>query len=231
LLLALLAGGDMGFPRARLQTTKDAVNRRLLTAGQEGRYAPEAWVRPATMDAAAATVSGIAAFGTAGSWVVTRLKGVTRTTVFGQVEFVGTNLGATTARFVVAVCVYAEDARGVEVVEVARASAFILPAVSSEIVRADLDRPITLNAGGLYAIAVFVENAGAGAGFAMAPGAAVAQPLLWGGGTTPARTADEVVRFSTSDADVRARAPVTSPDSTAVPYVAMVRGFPTDSWY
>lgn len=134
----------MGAPRGLNWNTKDVLNKRLRSAAQEARYAPEAWVRPHTVDQADSSATAVTINGPVWSgFYLMRLRGVVNDITVDSVLVVGVAVG--TSKITAVLCEYSDDG----VLRVREVTRGVSP---TRLVR--LGTPVTLDPVRKYAVAI-----------------------------------------------------------------------------
>jgi hypothetical protein len=239
LLLLLLVGcgpeEDMArvAPRVAGAVITSKNQRRILdqrtVALQEAAYQPEAYVRPATLDAADAAQSSAFLDGGSGGYMVSRVKRVPQAGSYSHID-IRPSVFNMTAEYVVVLCRY-DDAVGLSVNEVARGTLRLALSSPNVFESIPLQRLIKVAPEDKFAIAVRIiplDTSLPGAKFAevIGFGGASAPALLWDAGLAN----DAPVSFQLpSDWDGQPAEFVSPIDF--VPYAALSTGRAIERWY
>lgn len=171
ILLAAACGGDDTMamrppPSGPVFTSKAAqrIERGRQDAARFGAYAPSVFVRPATMDAAAAEFLAIPV----ASFVppaLMRLKGVDRVETFTGAEIMAAvGVAPQTVTACVVLCEYTEDGSGITISEIARGiSSQVFSTASQTAMTVDFPVPVTLDPNKKYAVGASYFTSGGGA--------------------------------------------------------------------
>lgn len=136
-----------------LNKAQERINAQRTAAEQDSAYQPEAFVRPATLDAADAAGSSSFLDGGTGGYIVSRLKNIVRKAAYTHIDF-RPAVFAMTAEYVLVVCRY-EDEAGLIVKEMMRA-AITLSATPNDFESVQLPQPLFVYPGEKYAIGIII---------------------------------------------------------------------------